>query len=113
MVSSTGRPSYFFWALATSALTVVGTITPRTVVAGVKGPSNFMPNQLPNSVESDNARQTRLRGARRRIFFSMRLVLMRNLQVAYKHSPSGNATIGLRNARAVYFAKKARNAWES
>src|SRR5258706_15789933 len=43
---------------------------------GANGPSNLTPNQVPNSVESDSARQTRFRGARKRIFFSMRSVLM-------------------------------------
>jgi len=58
------------------------TITPRMLAPGVNGPSNFMPNQVPNSVESDSARQTRFRGARRRIFFSMRSVFICNLLVA-------------------------------
>src|SRR5579859_7455235 len=39
---------------------------------GMKGAANLTPNQVPNSLESDKARQTRLSGARRRIFFSMR-----------------------------------------
>ena len=54
----------------------------RTVAPGVNGPSNLTPNQVPNSPESDSARHTRFLGARRRIFFSMWSVLMRNLQVA-------------------------------
>ena len=69
-------PSYGFWALPASASTVVGTIAPRIEAPGANGPSNFMPNQDPNSVESDSARQIRFRGARNRTFFSMRSVFM-------------------------------------
>src|SRR5215472_8592569 len=74
---SNGSPSYGFWALATSAFTVVGTITPRIDAPGSNRPSNFMPNQLPNSVESASARHTRFRGACSRIFFSMRSAFLR------------------------------------
>jgi len=69
ILTSNGMPSYSFWALATSASTIVGAITPRMQAPDANGPSNFMPNQLPNSVEFDNARQTRFRGARDTIFF--------------------------------------------
>src|SRR5260370_23014111 len=96
MVISNGMPSCGFWALATSALTFVVTITPRILAPGENGPSNFTPNQVPNSVESDSARQTRLSGACRRIFFSMRSVFISNLLVAYYQGQGQNATFGLR-----------------
>src|SRR5262249_56663884 len=57
---------------------------------GAKDPSNFMPNQLPNSVESASARQTRFSGARRRIFFSIRSVSICNLLVAYISTAHGD-----------------------
>src|SRR5260370_41916503 len=96
IVISNGKPSCGFCALATSALTFVVTITPRIAAPGLNGPSNFTPNQVPNSVESDSARQTRLSGACRRIFFSMRSVFISNLLVAYYQIPRQHATIGLR-----------------
>src|SRR5437660_12582133 len=61
-------------------------IWPRTRVPDAKAPSSLMPNQAPNCSASARARQTRARGARRTIFFSMRSVLVRligNLQVAW------------------------------
>src|SRR5258708_3351977 len=76
IVISNGKPSCGFCALGTSALTFVVTMTPRIAAGGMNGPSNFTPNQMPTSVESDSARQTRLSGACRRIFFSMRSVFM-------------------------------------
>src|SRR5438105_13552660 len=62
---------------------------------GLNGASNFRPKQAPNSLKSHKARQTRLRGERRRVLFSMRseiigfctgsgLVLC-NLLVAHYH----------------------------
>jgi hypothetical protein len=60
-------------ALATSASTVVGTITPRMQASGANGPSNFTPNQIPNSVESDSARQTRYpQCAQKNLFLDIR-----------------------------------------
>src|SRR5436190_24205384 len=60
-------------------------MTPRIGAPGENGRSNSTPNHLPNSWASVMARQTRARGARSRIFFSTRSVLVtdiRNLQVA-------------------------------
>src|SRR5258708_28885531 len=76
-------PSYGFLLLATPWLTVVGTITAVMVAPGANGALKRMPNQLPNSVEAERARQTRFSGARRRIVFSMRSVDICNLLVAY------------------------------
>src|ERR1700690_54249 len=101
MMISNDRPSCCFWALPTSASTVVGVSIAFMRAPGAKGPLNFRPNQVPNSVESDKARQTRLRGARRRIFFSIRSVDMRvigNLLVADWHGRGGSATVWLRDA---------------
>src|SRR6266404_7960869 len=80
---SNEMPSYGFCILATSWLTVVGTITAVKVAPGEKGELKRIPNQLPNSVESERARQTRFSGARRRIVFSIRSVDVCNLLVAY------------------------------
>src|SRR5215472_8838574 len=99
MVISNVMPSYFFWPLPTSGSIFVGTITARMRRPGANGPSNFMPNHVPNSVESANARQTRSRGARSRIFFSMRSVFISNLLVAHYHRRSRNATKLLRIVR--------------
>src|SRR6266487_2209227 len=85
IVISKGKPACSCCALPTSASTVVGTMTPRRSAPGANGPSNFMPNQVPNSSASVSARQTRARGARSRIVFSMRSVTttdIRNLLVA-------------------------------
>ena len=67
----------------------------RFPLPGTKAPANRQPNQAPNSPESARARQTRERGARRTISFSIRsgtaaagvcgdvvVVLMGNLLVA-------------------------------
>src|SRR5262245_47074131 len=67
---------------ATSASTVVGVMTPRNFAPAAKGPSSFIPNQLPNSFESVSALQTLLLGALSKTFFSMRSVCMCNLLVA-------------------------------
>src|SRR5580658_37218 len=78
-------PSYAFCLAATSAFTLVGVIDPPIFFPGANVPSNFIPNQVPNSFESLIARQTLARGARSKIFFSIRsvvVVFMRNLQVA-------------------------------
>src|SRR5216684_3537672 len=92
-------PSYGFCILATSWLTVVGTITAVMVAPGANGALKRMPNQLPNSVESERARQTRFSGARRRIVFSMRSVDICNLLVAYYQRTGCGATKGLHNAK--------------
>src|SRR5690606_22254075 len=57
-----------------SGSTLVGTIAPPTRAPATKGPSRRIPNQLPNSVESLIACQTRSSGAWRRALFSMRSV---------------------------------------
>src|SRR5437588_8160968 len=67
MVISNGTRSCCFCSLATSASTAVPTIFPEMRAPGLNGASNFTPNQAPNSLKSHKARQTRLRGARRRI----------------------------------------------
>src|SRR6185503_10160034 len=63
------------------------------------------PNQAPNSRESVNARQTRLRGAPTKIFRSTRsaraLGMIRNLQVAYYPSGGLQATIRLPIAKRL------------
>src|SRR5271168_4133126 len=82
---SNGLPLYCCCILATSASTVVPTIIARTTAPALNGPSTLIPNQLPNSSESVNARQTLFRGARSKIFFSIQSVFIRNLQVAYYH----------------------------
>jgi hypothetical protein len=48
-------------------------------LGGSNGRSDLIPNQVPNSFESDRAFHTRERGARSRILFSMESVLMCNL----------------------------------
>src|SRR5438270_8073452 len=95
MVISNGTRSCCFCSLATSASTAVPTIFPEMRAPGLNGASNFTPNQAPNSLKSHKARQTRLRGARRRIFFSMRSeiigfctgsgIVLCNLLVAHYH----------------------------
>src|SRR5262249_25472781 len=78
--------------------TVVGTILPVSRRPSTKGPSNATPNQLPNLAESLIACHTRSRGARSRMFFSIRSVFMRNLLVAYLYNGnSHNATGWLHN----------------
>src|SRR5215471_5152378 len=64
-------PSWGFWRPATSGSTLVPVILPLTGAPATNGPSNVTPNHVPNSCESDIARQTRLSGARRTTFFSM------------------------------------------
>src|ERR1044072_3976036 len=69
---------------------------PVTRSPAANGPSSAARNQVPNSWESVMARQTRERGARRTIFFSMRSVLdIGNLRVAYARRPAGNAPLWL------------------
>ena len=62
----------------TTGGTVVGVILPVSRAPSANGPSKATPNQLPNSFASLTARQTRSRGARRRIVFSIRSVLICN-----------------------------------
>src|SRR5437870_361403 len=59
-------------------------ILPRMVAPSAKAPSSFTPNHAPNSRASVSARQTRDRGARNRMDFSIRSVLVTvgNLLVA-------------------------------
>src|SRR5216684_4725859 len=64
-------------------------IWPWTRPPGAKTPSSFMPNQAPNSSALARARQTRERGARRTISFSIRSVVLCNLMVAsYRGRPT-------------------------
>lgn len=69
IVISNGMPSYSFWSLAAS-VTGRGRRDHPVHAGAWNGPSNFMPNQLPNSAESASARQMRFRGARNRTYFS-------------------------------------------
>src|SRR6476646_7222278 len=91
MTMSNGIPECSRCIRAASASTDVPTRTPRCGVPGLKGPSNLTPNHSPNSRESVMARQTRARGARRRIFFSIRSVTaccdICNLAVAILQQP--------------------------
>src|SRR5262245_55174380 len=93
-VKSNAIPAYGSCIFATFGSTFVGAIRPVTRAPATKGPSNWTPNQVPNSFASLTARQTRSRGAFSRAFFSMRSVcemlsvgVICNLQVAYVTVP--------------------------
>src|SRR5437867_169901 len=66
-------------------------ILPRRVAPSAKAPSNFTRNHAPNSWASASTRQTRDRGARNRMDFSIRsvLVMVGNLLVAVIQRLSG------------------------
>src|SRR6266581_1710474 len=92
-------------------------IRPRTVVPSTNGPSSFTRNHSPNCSATVNARQTRERGARSVMVFSIRSVVVPvsigNLSVAQytvrrsKMQPHGCAiAIGAEKSETGEFEKR-------